>query len=104
MVLQLVQVQALRANLIMGVFKATLAQSLNIKIYLTFIGLELDKKTDQAIVYLCSGLLYHTLTQNWFLYPRRIFTPFEVLEKYYARLFRNNICKVESKPAYVISL
>lgn len=63
LVMQLAQVQALGARLITRVFRATSVQALNIEAYLTPIGLELDRKTDQTAARLCSGPLYHTLTQ-----------------------------------------
>ncbi len=54
--------QALGTRLIIGDYKATSAQALNVEAYLTPIGLELDKKTDQTTARLCSRPLYHTLT------------------------------------------
>lgn len=44
LVMQLAQVQVLGARLIIGAFRATSMQVLNIEAYLTLIGLELDKK------------------------------------------------------------
>ena len=43
LVMQLVLVQALGTRLIIRRLRATLMQALNIKVYLTFISLELDK-------------------------------------------------------------
>ncbi len=95
--------QALGARLITGVYKATSAQALNVEAYLTPIGLELDKRTDQTAARLCSGPLYRTLTQSRCTHPKRIFTPLEVFEKRYAKLFGNNIREIESKPAYIVA-
>ena len=71
LVMQLAQAQALGARLINGAFKATSAQALNVETYLAPIGLELDKKTDQTVARLCSGPLYHTLTQSRSLHLRQ---------------------------------
>ena len=101
--MQLAQVQALGARLITGAFRATSTQALNIEAYLTPIGLELDRKTDQTAARLCSGPLYHTLTQGRSTHPRRIPTPLEVLEKRHAKLFGNNIHKLERRPAYIVA-
>ncbi len=103
LILQLAQVQALGARLIIGVYKATSAQALNVEAYLTSMALELDKRADQTAVRLCSGLLYRRLTKSRSTHPRRILTPFEVFEKRYAKLFGNNIREVESKPAYIVA-
>lgn len=91
------------AYLITRVFKAISVQALIDEAYLTFISLELDKKIDWIVTCLCSGLLYHMLTQSRLTHPRWIFTPLEVFEKCYAKLFGNNIYKVKNKPAYIIA-
>ena len=78
-------------------------QTLNVEVYLTPIGLELDKKTDQTAACLCSKPLYRRLTQSQSTHPRRILTHLEVFEKRYAKLFGNNIRKVESKPANIVA-
>ena len=52
---------------------------------------------------LCSGPLYHTLTQSRSTHPRRILAPLEVLEKRYAKLFGNDIHELERKPAYIVA-
>ena len=57
LVLQLAQVQALGARLITGTFKPISAQASNVEAYLTLIGLELDKRTDQAAARIFSGSL-----------------------------------------------
>lgn len=44
LVIQLAQVQALGACLITRAFKVTSTQALNIKVYLTSFGLELDRR------------------------------------------------------------
>ena len=75
----------------------------NIEAYLTLIGLELDRKTDQTAACLCSGPLYCTLTQSRSIYLRRIPTPLEILEKRHAKQFGNNIHKLERKPAYIVA-
>lgn len=62
LVMQLPQAKALRASFITGVFKSTLAQALNMKVYLIFIGFELDKKVDQKAACLCFRPLYHMLS------------------------------------------
>lgn len=54
--------QALETHLIIGVFKTTSAQALNMKVYLTPISFELDKKVDQTITCLYSKLLYYIFT------------------------------------------
>ena len=64
LIMQLAQAQAMGARLITGAFRATSAQALNIEAHLTPIGLELNKRTDQTAVRLCSGPLYHTLIQS----------------------------------------
>ncbi len=61
LVLQIAQAQALGARLILGAFKATLANVSNIEVYLTSIDFGLDKKPDQTAACLNSGLLYHIL-------------------------------------------
>lgn len=101
--MQLAQLQALGARLITGAFRATSTQALNIEAYLTPIGFELDRKTDQTAARLCSRPLYHTLTQGRSTHPRRIPTPLEVLEKRHAKLFGNNIHKLERRPAYIVA-
>lgn len=101
--LQLAQIQVLRARLIIKLFKATSVQALNVEIYLTLIDFELDKKTNKIIACLCSELLYYTLTQSRFRHFRRIFIPLNVLKKRYAKLFSNNIYKIENKPAFIIT-
>ena len=103
LVLQLAQVQVLEALLITGKYKATSAQALNVEAYLTLIGLELDKRPDQRGARLCFGPLYSTLTQSRSTHPRKIFIPLEVFEKSYAKLFGNNIRKIETKPAYIVA-
>lgn len=62
--MQLAQPQALRACLITEAFKAVSVQALNVKAYLTPIGLKLDKIADQIAACLGFGLLHHTLTQS----------------------------------------
>ncbi len=104
LVLQLARVQALGANSIHGEYKAISAEALNVEEYLTTIGLELDKRPDQTAIRLCSRLLYRTLTQSRSTNTRRILTSLEIFEKRYAKRFDNNICKVESKPAYIVAL
>ena len=103
LVMQLAQVQALGARLITGAFRATSTQALNIEAYPTPIGLELDRKTDQTAACLCSGPLYHTLTQGRSTHPRRIPTPLEVLKKRHTKLFGSNIHKLERRPAYIVA-
>ncbi len=80
LVLKLIQVPTLGARLITGAYKATTSQALNVKAYLTTIGLELNKRTDQTAARLYSGPLYLTVTQSRSTHPRRILTPFEVLK------------------------
>ena len=100
LITQLVQVQALGTCVITGVFKATSVQTLNIEAYLTPIGLELDKKTNQTAARLCSGPLYSTITQNRSVHLRQLLTPLETLEKRYFRLLGSNISELEKRPAY----
>ena len=78
-------------------------QALNVEVYLTSIGFELDKKVDQTAARLCSGLLYQTLTQNRSTHLRKIFAPLKIFEERYAKLFGNNIQKPESKLAYIVA-
>ena len=101
--MQLAQAQALGTRLITGAFKAISAQALNIEAYLTPIGFELDKKADQIGARLCSGPLYHTLTQNRSTHPRQIPALLEILEGRNVKLFGNNIHKLEKKPAYIVA-
>ena len=101
--MQLAQVQALEARLITGAFKATSAQALNVGAYLTPIGLKLNKKADQTIACLYSGLLYHTLIQSRSIHLKRFLAPLEVFEKCYAKNFGTNIYKQERIPAYIMA-
>ena len=61
MILQLAQIQALKACIISGVFKATSVQAFNIETRLNLIGLELDKNTDQRVTCLYLSPLYLTI-------------------------------------------
>lgn len=104
LVMQLAHIQALGISLITKAFRATSMQALNIKAYLTAIGLELDKKTNQTATHLCSGLLYHTLTQGRSLHLKQISTPLKILKKRHAKLFGNNIHNLKRRPAYIVAL
>lgn len=92
----------MRIYLIIRIFKATLAQAVNIEAYLTLISFKLNKRIDQIAPHLYSKLLYYMLIQSWSTHLKQIFTPLEILKKCYVRLFSNNIYKVENKLAYVV--
>lgn len=102
LVMQLVQAQAIETHLIIRVFKANSSQALNIKAHLTFINLELDKKTFQTAVCLFSGLLYQTVTQSRSIYVSQTSTPLENFEKCYIKLVNNSIEELEKRPAYIM--
>lgn len=89
--MQLAQVQALEIRLITKIFRITSVQALNVEAYLTSIGFKLDKKADQIATCLYFGLLYQIAL-------------LKVLNKRYAKLFSNNIYKLEKKPAYITAL
>lgn len=101
--MQLAQIQALGACLIIGAFKVTSMQALIIETYLTLISLELDRKTDQTAACLYSGPLYHMLVEGRSTHPRRILTILEVIEKRHIKPFDDNIRKLERKPAYIVA-
>lgn len=104
LVTQLAQVQALGAYIITRVFRAIPIQVLNTEAYLTFIRLELDKKTDQKAARLCLVPLYLTITQNRSVHPRRLLTPQETFEKRHIKLFGSSISKLEKRLAYITAL
>lgn len=47
------------------------------------------------------GLFYLTITQNKLVHPKQLFTPLEILKKRHIKLLKNNISKLEKKPAYI---
>lgn len=83
--------------------RATSTQALNIEAYLTPMGLELDKRTDQTAARLCSGPLYSILTQGRSVHPRRLPTPLETLKKRHIELLRSSTSEPEKRPAYIVA-
>lgn len=64
LVTKLVSVKVLGAQIIIRAFKAISMQTLNIKAYLFFIRLELDKKANKITILLYLGFFYLIITQN----------------------------------------
>ncbi len=102
LVTQLVQAQATGARLIMGAFKATSAQALNIEAHLIPIDLELDKKTIQTAACLFSKPLQLTLTQGGSTHIKRTLIPLKTLQKYYVKSVGSNIDELERRPANIV--
>lgn len=77
---------------------------LNIKTYLTFIKLELDKNTDQTVAQLYLDLLYLTIIYNRSIYFRQLLITLKIFEKHYIKLLENNIPKLIVKLVYITIL
>lgn len=94
----------MRTCIIIGAFKVISVQALNIKAYLTSIGLELDKKTDQTITQLYLNPLFSIIIQNWSVYATQLPTTLKILENYHIKLLKNSISELEKKPVYITTL
>ena len=100
---QLAQVQALGAWHITRAFKGISKQALNVKVYLSSIGLESDKKVYQTAARLHRGSFYPTIIQSKIPHPRQTCTPLEILEKRHIKLLESNIQELDKRPVYIIA-